>query len=460
VEFSFDKFYQLNRRIFIWGLLFLLIWLLRNFFGLIFLTFVLAFIAQPMSQLLQRRLRLPRRGAIVLVYLCFLATFVSVVTLITPRVVREASLMIGNLPQLEGKLLGIKNDLVADYPALEEAIPGYLASALSEGNAERGLSKNYREEYTRELAIIRQGLNLTRDALLTRDEPTTDAARLAALAVYDLRRDELLIRTFMAQQLDVLRDRLPHFIAVLYRASITVLLALLFSFLIMLDIAQLGKEVKSLRASRLRDFYNQTAQPVVRFAYVVGRAIQAQAVIAVINTVLTLAGLWILEIPSLVMLSFVVFFCSFVPVLGVFISTTPILLVALNSGGLGLSLSAMALVIGIHAVEAYLLNPLVYGQHFKINPVLVLMILFVGHHAFGLWGMILGVPVAYYFIHDVFGVPIWDEKKLPVGPKGDDAAEARPLAAMQRDDPGPAPRPAAKSDAARPDALAEPPTEE
>ncbi len=36
---------------------------------------------------------------------------------------------------------------------------------------------------------------------------------------------------------------------------------------------------------------------------------------------------------------------------------------------------------------------------------LTLIILYVGYHAFGLWGMLLGVPVARYFIHDVLGVP-------------------------------------------------------
>jgi predicted PurR-regulated permease PerM len=66
----------------------------------------------------------------------------------------------------------------------------------------------------------------------------------------------------------------------------------------------------------------------------------------------------------------------------------------------------------IHIIEAYGLNPLIYGKHLKLNPVLVLIILLVAYHSFGLWGMILGVPVAYYFIHDVFGVPLWDERRL------------------------------------------------
>jgi predicted PurR-regulated permease PerM len=63
------------------------------------------------------------------------------------------------------------------------------------------------------------------------------------------------------------------------------------------------------------------------------------------------------------------------------------------------------MIIIIHAIEAYVLNPLVYGRHLKLNPVLTLIILFVAYHAFGLWGMLLGVPVARYFIHDVLGVP-------------------------------------------------------
>ena len=40
------------------------------------------------------------------------------------------------------------------------------------------------------------------------------------------------------------------------------------------------------------------------------------------------------------------------------------------------------------------------------------MILLLAYHGFGLWGMILGIPVAHYFIHDVFGVPLWHERRL------------------------------------------------
>ena len=145
---------------------------------------------------------------------------------------------------------------------------------------------------------------------------------------------------------------------------------------------------------------------MVRFAYVVGRSIQAQALIALVNTALTATGLAFLGVPSLTVLSLIVFVCGFIPVLGTFISTTPIVLVALNAGGLEKAAAVVVLVSVVHLIEAYLLNPQIFGRHLNLNPVLVLIILFVGYHAFGIWGMVLGVPVTLYVLHDVFGVPM------------------------------------------------------
>jgi predicted PurR-regulated permease PerM len=228
------------------------------------------------------------------------------------------------------------------------------------------------------------------------------------VAEYFNRRDQLYLNALMAEQFQRIRENAPAVINMLYRATATMLLALLFSFLVLIDLSRIKRGIGRLRNSRVGDFYDEAAQPIARFGILVGRAIEAQASIAFVNTVLTLIGMLLLDIPLVAMLSVIVFLCSFVPVLGVFISTVPITLVALNAGGLGLSAAAIGMVVVIHAVEAYVLNPMIYGKHLKLNPVLTLIILYVGYHAFGLWGMLLGVPVARYFIHDVLGVPFRD----------------------------------------------------
>ena len=134
--------------------------------------------------------------------------------------------------------------------------------------------------------------------------------------------------------------------------------------------------------------------------------------IALVNTILTVCGLLLLFIHSIAVLSLIVFVCSFIPVLGVFFSTTPVLMVALNYGGLHVALGALVIVILIHIIEAYFLNPLIYGKQFNLNPVIVLIILLTGYYLFDIWGLLFGVPVAQYFIYQVLAVPVWGKDRL------------------------------------------------
>ena len=405
MTFNLDNFYEVNRRILIWLILIGLLWLLRDFFGLIFITFVLIFIATPLVRIGRDKWKLPHRVSLILVYIFFLVVLGSFFRYVTPSVIGEATRFLSNFSEVQLKLVELERDISSKYPGLERSLHGYVRSILDEDN----------------LKVIDRELNMFR---LTMDFPVTDQLEQVDdhnmitentrenLRKYHNKETELLVDSLMTKQMSKVREELPKLINHLYQATGTMLLALLFSFLILFDSVRLGDLMKSLHDSRLRDFYQETAQPVVRFAYVVGRAIQAQAMIACVNTFLTMIGLIILGIPSVALLSLIVFVCSFIPVLGVIISTAPMVLVALNTGGLMLAIAVVGLITVIHIIEAYGLNPLIYGKHLKLNPVLVLIILLVAYHSFGLWGMILGAPVAYYFIHDVFGVPLWDERRL------------------------------------------------
>ncbi|HEY8520152.1 MAG TPA: AI-2E family transporter [Gammaproteobacteria bacterium] len=395
--FSFSEFYQRNRRVVIWVILFLLLWLLRDFFGLVFLTFVLCIIAAPLVQFGERRLRLPHWLSLSLVYVLFLVMLASFVRFVVPSVASEVNRLIGNLPSIEMRLIETKNRFVERYPTLRQPLTGFLRSALPDDVA---------AEVDRRLLAERARLAITEEDLAA--AMAADAVPTGHVAEYFNRQDQLYLDALTDQQFQRVRDYAPSVINMLYRGTATMLLALLFSFLILIDLGRIRRGIERLRSSKVGDFYEEAAPPIARFGILVGRAIEAQASIAFVNTVLTMIGLLLLDIPLVAMLSVIVFVCSFIPVLGVFISTTPIVLVALNDGGLALSAAAIAMVIVIHTVEAYFLNPFIYGRHLKLNPVLTLIILYVAYHAFGLWGMLLGVPVARYFIHDVLGVPFRD----------------------------------------------------
>ncbi len=344
VQFRLDRFYQLNRRALIWVALLGLLYLLKDFFALIFVTFLLVSFTLPVIEYVNRNTRLPRTAITVVLYLAILTGLVGLTYYVTPRIISEATTAAGELATIKGRLLAIRADLLKHYPTLAPIADPLLDEA-------------------------------TISSYLT--EKTEEIRKLLAAAGYKV-----------------------------FVVITTTLLSLLFGFLITLDLTRLKAEVRRLAHSRLHDVYMESAVPVVRFASVLARSFRAQGMIAVCNTVLTLIGFLILGVPKVFLLSIVVFFFSFIPVLGVFISTTPAVIVAVNYLGYGAAVGVVVLVTVIHMVEAYVLNPLIYGHHLKLNPVLVLVILFTGHHFFGLWGMLLGVPVAFYFLHYVFGVPV------------------------------------------------------
>jgi predicted PurR-regulated permease PerM len=400
--FSLNEFYQRNRRIVIWVILFGLLWLLRDFFGVVLLSFVLAIIAVPLAGIGTRRLKMPHWLSLTLVYVLFLVVLGSFVRFVAPSVASEVNRMIGNLPSTELGVIEVKNRLVDSYPTLRQPVNGFLRSALPDESV---------VSIESQLSAERQRLGLTDEQVSA--SINSAEAPTGSLAEYFNRQDQLYLNALMADEFQRVRDYAPTVINMLYRATATTVLALLFSFLILIDLSRISRGIEGLRNSRVGDFYVEAAEPIARFGMVLGRAIEAQALIAFANTALTLVVMLVLGIPLVAMLSVIVFACSFLPVVGVVASSVPIALVALNAGGPGLAFTAVWVLVVLHAAEAYLLNPWIYGRHLKLNPVLTLIILYVAYHAFGLWGMLLGVPVARYFMHDVLGIPLRDAPAAP-----------------------------------------------
>lgn len=173
-------------------------------------------------------------------------------------------------------------------------------------------------------------------------------------------------------------------------------LGLVFSFMIMLDLPRIAKSVRGLKQTRLAGVYEETADSVALFARVIGENFRAQIVISAVDAALMAVFLLLLGVGNVVLLSTLVFFCGLIPVLGIILSSVPIVLMAVNSGGIGLAAWSAVLIVGISLFETYVLNPRIVSSVMSMNPVLTLIILYIAYSLFGLWGVLLGVPVAVY----------------------------------------------------------------
>ena len=84
---------------------------------------------------------------------------------------------------------------------------------------------------------------------------------------------------------------------------------------------------------------------------------------------------------------------AFIPIFGTFVSSVPIVLAGLSQGW-HVGLFILLWILGVHALEAYVLNPKVMGDASRIHPLLILFSLLAGERYFGLLGAIFAVPAA------------------------------------------------------------------
>jgi predicted PurR-regulated permease PerM len=167
--------------------------------------------------------------------------------------------------------------------------------------------------------------------------------------------------------------------------------------------------------------------------------IRGQLLICLVNGVLTYIGLLVFDVKYGLILATIAAVMSLVPIFGSILSSIPIVAVALVSGDSGIDIFrgiAMTLwIVGIHFLEANLLNPKIIGTAAKIHPVLVIFALFLGEHSYGLVGALLAVPIlsAIQVVFMYFYRKRWkDTPRSQTGPMPQPPGAASPLAPTQR----------------------------
>lgn len=121
--------------------------------------------------------------------------------------------------------------------------------------------------------------------------------------------------------------------------------------------------------------------------------VRGQIVICLVNGALTLVGLLLLQVKFAFVLATVATVLSFIPIFGTVLSTIPIVAVGLTQS-FSTGFAALAWILGIHALEAYLLNPKIMGSAARIHPALIAFALLAGERTFGFVGALFAVPVA------------------------------------------------------------------
>lgn len=363
---------------------------------------ILAPVVRRMAHRPDGSLRMPRWVAVIICYVAFLGVLSTAMITLLPRFTGELTRMAGELPAVytsindewAPKLAGWIEER---FPAAERPQPpvhpirpgppdvlppdtAVVLTPMPDGRTAVALPPGG-------LAMVpRHGGGFD----LRSDKPPTETVEL-----------EDRIRLWTRQRLQGLQSRVDDLVRVgqglvvgLARGIFTFFLVLMVAAFILLDLEKLNGFGRSLIPMVYRDDYD-------RIVYGINRGltgvIRGQLIICLVNGVLTYIGLMIFNVDYALILAMVAAVLSVIPIFGSITSTIPIVLVALLSGDGGVDIArgvaALAWVIGIHLLEANMLNPKIMGTSARIHPLLVIFALIVGEHYYGLVGAILAVPV-------------------------------------------------------------------
>ncbi|WP_077210560.1 AI-2E family transporter [Bacillus dakarensis] len=185
--------------------------------------------------------------------------------------------------------------------------------------------------------------------------------------------------------------------------GVQVFISLILSLFFLLEKPRLIDFTKKFKYSKVAAFYNEIEFFGRKFVLTFGKVLEAQFMIAIVNCALTTLALWIMDFPHLLGLSLMVFLLGLIPVAGVIISLFPLCLIAYTVGGFVYIIYILIVIMVIHAIEAYILNPKLMSSKTNLPVFYTFIVLIFGEHFFGVWGLIVGIPV-FVFLLDILGV--------------------------------------------------------
>jgi predicted PurR-regulated permease PerM len=346
---------------------------------------VIAYVLTPLVAWVERR-RIPRVAAVLLVYVAVLGSIAGFGHAVAPRITLELTNLRAELPVLArdvrdkwvpaiaGRLHAVG---LGPPPPAEDVAPTPTSALVARPQPDGSVAID-----------VGTGVAINE----TKHGWVLEPVRERRGEPFDLNRAiaEAVDKTFSyAEQnsLEVARA-VRDLIASVSRVVFAFFITLMLAAYMMLTRERIIGFFRSLVRDRGRPSFDALAH---RIDEGLSGVVRGQLVICAINGVLSAVGFAMVGLKYWPVMALIAAVFSLVPIFGSIASAVPAVAVGLTQG-LGTAVFVLAWIVGIHQLEANLLNPKIMGDAAKIHPVLVIFSLLVGEHFFHLPGALLAVP--------------------------------------------------------------------
>ncbi|EAD1059320.1 AI-2E family transporter [Listeria monocytogenes] len=315
------------RRVLVFVLLGIVLYLLRSMIDLILLTFIFAFLVTRLENVILKRVRVPRK--LIVIVLSLVAVFLYV------AIVHFLPILINQISQLVDSLVKLYNN-----PS-DNTIVKWIVGFLKESNIQK---------------YLQAGVDFI-------------IASLSGIG----------------------------------SVGLSFFLALILSLFFSLEKERVTSFTGQFMTSKVGFIFKEAAFFGKKFVSTFGVVLEAQLMIALVNTFITTIALYLMDFPQLLSLSIMVFVLGLIPVAGVIISCIPLVLIAYSVGGFQDVVYILITVVIVHAIETYILNPKLMSSKTNLPVFYTFIILIFSETFFGVWGLIVGIPV-FVFLLDILEV--------------------------------------------------------
>lgn len=182
------------------------------------------------------------------------------------------------------------------------------------------------------------------------------------------------------------------------------IIALILSFVFIIDRKKIKEYLEDVKKGNFAFLYNEYAVFFWKISNWFWLIFKAQSIISIVNTILTILGLYFIwyinniDFQYIFTLAIIVFIFWMIPVLGMFISSVPIIMIWFSVGWVPIVIECTILILIIHMIESYYLNPRIVSSYAEFPISMTFLILVISEQFFWFAWLLVWVPVFYIFI--------------------------------------------------------------
>ena len=323
----------------------------------VIIAVIFAYIIDPLVNYLERK-GIKRQFGVIIVYITVILIFAVLIISVIPKTINEISNLLTSLPDMVDTLTKNVNDSMSEF--------------FAKFNVE--LPDNFIDVYKKSNPKVEGNVETPEIVSNILDSITKAVNKLVGN-----------MQESLMKSASNLLSKLYGLVTGVFR----LLLVLIFSFYFSVDKEKFTLKLKKAIPNKHRKDVTYLA---TRIDTALQQFIRGRLLMAIFVGVLTMIYLLILRVDFAIIIGLMTCVAEIIPYIGPFLGSAPAVLFAFMDSPIK-ALWVLILFVLIQWVENNILAPKLIGDSTGLSPLIVLISIIIGGGLFGVWGMVISVPI-------------------------------------------------------------------